>query len=411
MNENKQLLIKTYLESERQLERIRLLVKNKEEEFQKLKNKVQLGETAILLYNEGLLIQPEIELDVSRLERIAAKADNLAARENSKQNSTPEAREINQQIENTYERVHKTEKQVTQLSMDIAYLEHEIDAIKQEQLEKREASINRLSVIYANIQQLREEASRIRFTNLTSFLDKQFNLTKSEIEYQNTQTLVLGYQQLINSLNSELSSIQDFSTSSIILQGELDKLQTTITRIPNHNDIIPQNILNTLNEKCQNSVNNIQDLEHKIMSSIETMAKGEDELDNQQKILRENLQLNDSLKNTLQKEDNSVIELINTIQTLKDKDANKIDDALNFISNLKKKIDKLKKENKYKEKDISKLKMGDITGILQTQSKSPILMIRNSVLKDLQDLNLLIDQLNIELISFNSQVIPEFFNK
>jgi len=404
---NKSLLIKSYNEALRQTERLKSMVKTKEDEYQKLVTKISTAGEVEELSIDAIRIIAEVELENNRLEKIATKAENLAARENSRQNSTPEAREVNQQIEIGFERLHKLDRTVTQLSMDIVYLQHEIEAIAQIQTEKKDASNTRLTALYANIQNLREEASKFRFSNLNSLLNKQYNLSLAEVEFHKNHTFYILYQQLLNSLNAEFNSSKDMKTASFILQGELDKLISAVNSIPNHS-IIDNSVIGASSSECSALVSRIDELETKIMASIKVMAQAEDELDETQRLLRECIQKNDYLKRQLQEITEVVDEKKNTIQTLRDKDANKINDAIEEIDRLKTQISTLEQQNERRKKEISRLKKSDVGAMLISQARSPLEMLRNSIVKEVHELSSQAENLQLEEAALKARLSRNF---
>ncbi|OHT17225.1 hypothetical protein TRFO_12555 [Tritrichomonas foetus] len=346
--------------------------------------------------NAAKMNQADLDKKVNELERLAAKCETLAARENSRQNSTPEVRIINQKIEFALEEVHKQEGHASQTAMDCSALEHEKEKLVQDFEEQNEASLKKLSIVYSNIRTFREDISQTRFKNLTTFLSKQDKFARAEIDLQRVQTLVMAYTQLCAGIQFEFTALPDPDNGAANLNAELEKLEKAIQSIPTHQPISMEQQQSTKSQ-CDNQVNIIKELEQKIISSINEMSQAEDQQDGLTKQLHEEQTRNDELRTFLQQEEMLINESETQIKTMQEEDANKLDLAKLEIERLNEVTIKLEKSNQEKEAQIAKLKEGTATIANDAKVlKSPIDVLRNKIQTDSKDLSAEIDRLLAE---------------
>ena len=159
MEDVKANLMKTYTETWRQINSVKLLLEKKQAECDEIHKKMKLAQETYDLAMKINLADLESEMHVK--EMLVLKAETLAARENSLQNSTPEAREINSKIEQTFDEVYKIEAVITQSKSDISTYQQDIETIEREHVEKREQSSKKIASIYKNIQ------NPVSYTHLT----------------------------------------------------------------------------------------------------------------------------------------------------------------------------------------------------------------------------------------------------
>ena len=231
MDQKKQLLIKTYQEMQRQIDAVKSIVEKKQKECDSIEKKKEIIKEVLKRAEEEKEKQVKRDENVQFLETLVLKAETLAARENSSQNSTPEAREINNEIEQEFERVYQLEAKITQLKLDVSTFQQDIDTIKKERIDKREVAVSKLASIYKNIQQLREESSQIRIANLQTLIKNQNEEVEAEIKIQRMQTLNELYGELNKSFETEFKSLNAPETSSFILETELNKTNNISQKI------------------------------------------------------------------------------------------------------------------------------------------------------------------------------------
>lgn len=401
---SKQHLIKTYMEIERQTGALRRLVESNENEINSLKRKIEMAEETNRLATDAKNKQKELDEYNTKLERIAAKAENLAARENSRQNSTPEVRQINQDIETALDQVHKLERHASQLTMDASYTDHEIQTKMSDFQDFKESATKKLQVVYANIQQVRKDICQTRFENLNTYLQKQDRLTQAEIEYQKLSTTNALLKQFVAGTQAEVGRLQDPNGTQII-QAEFEKLGTVSASIAPHEQISPDE-LQRAKQQCESKLMEIKAIEEKIMASINEMAQAEDQQDDLTRQLHEEQTKNDEYRTLLRQEEMMISEQEARILEMKEKDANKLDDAREQIDRLTHETMILERNNKEKETRITKLRSGDISSAVHVKSNSPMDIMRARYLNDTKDLQSQIEQLqNLEqsLRSANAQ--------
>ena len=400
---DKALLIKTYQEQQRQLQGVRTLVEKKRQDYEEMAKKKTLAEEVLKKAEEEKKNQEKRDQQVHDLEKLVLKAETLAARENSSQNSTPEAREINNEIEQEFDEVYKLEAKITQLKLDVTTFKQDIETIEKERTEKREIAINKLTVLYKNIQQLREEASQIRFQNLQNYIANEDEEVGAEIEIQKMQTLVTLYNELNNSMTAEFNSVKTPESSPMILETELNKIKAVSQQIPSH---VPepteeQEKLNAENEAL---IQEISDLETKIMSSITEMSKEEDKQDELANALKESQQKSKKLLEKLRHQDNICSDIEKKIQDMKEQDATKKDKALEELDRLKVEIINLIEENNKKWEQIKLLKSGKGTA---RKTNSPIDNMCSKIRKDTDEIERQIEELTAEEESLKQQIGSE----
>lgn len=395
--DTKSSLIQAYYKAEKNVSALKTAIAQSEKEIKDISAKIKLADETKQLSDSAKENQAELEKKVDELERLAAKCETLAARENSRQNSTPEVRMINQKIEIALEEVHKQEGHASQAAMDCSALEHEKEKLEQEFQEQNEQSQKKLNLVYSRIQQYRQEISQHRFKNLTTFLSKQDKFTTAEIELQKLQTITMLYAQLNASIEAELTALPDGTEAGVAaLNSELEKVNTLAQSIPNH-ALITQEQQNTLKSQCDKQINDIKELEQRIISSIDEMSQAEGQQDSLTKQLHEEQTKNDELRTFLQSEDILINESEDQIKTLQEQDANKLDLAKLEIEKLTEKTNKLRQTNQEKEQQIEKLREGNTTLTGDAKHlKSLIDVLRNQIQNESKELSAEIDRLKQE---------------
>ncbi|KAK8890206.1 hypothetical protein M9Y10_034976 [Tritrichomonas musculus] len=395
--DTKSSLIQAYYKAEKNVAALKVAITQSEKELREISAKIKLADETKLLSDRAKEKQPELEKKVDELERLAAKCETLAARENSRQNSTPEVRMVNQKIEIALEEVHKQEGHASQAQMDCSALEHEKEKLEQEFQEQNEQSQKKLSLVYSSIQQYRQEISQNRFKNLTAFLTKQDKFTSAEIELQKLQTMTMLYTQLNAGIEAELAALHDGSENGVnALNSELEKVEQLIQSIPNHT-LIKQEQQDTLKTQCDKQINDIKELEQRIISSIDEMSQAEGQQDSLTKQLHEEQTKNDELRTFLQSEEILINESEDQIKNLQEKDANKLDLAKLEIEKLTEKTNKLRQTNQEKEQQIEKLREGNTTISGDAKHlKSLLDVLRNQIQNESKEMSAEIDRLKQE---------------
>lgn len=395
--DTKSSLIQAYYKAEKNVAALKAAITQSEKELREISAKIKLADETKLLSDRAKEKQPELEKKVDELERLAAKCETLAARENSRQNSTPEVRMVNQKIEIALEEVHKQEGHASQAQMDCSALEHEKEKLEQEFQEQNEQSQKKLSLVYSSIQQYRQEISQNRFKNLTAFLTKQDKFTSAEIELQKLQTMTMLYTQLNAGIEAELAALHDGSENGVnALNSELEKVEQLIQSIPNHT-LIKQEQQDTLKTQCDKQINDIKELEQRIISSIDEMSQAEGQQDSLTKQLHEEQTKNDELRTFLQSEEILINESEDQIKNLQEKDANKLDLAKLEIEKLTEKTNKLRQTNQEKEQQIEKLREGNTTISGDAKHlKSLLDVLRNQIQNESKEMSAEIDRLKQE---------------
>ena len=257
-----------------------------------------------------------------------------------------------------------------------------------------------MTSLYKNIQQLREEASQIRFQNLQNYISNEDEEVAAEIEIQKMQTLVALYNELNNSMTAEFNSAKTPETSPMILETELNKIKAVSQQIPSH---VPEPLDEQERLKAENDtlIQEINDLETKIMSSITEMAQEEDNQDRLANALKESQQKSKKLLEKLRHQDNVCSDIEKKIQDMKEQDATKKDKALEELDKLKYEIINLIEENNKKWETIKLLKSGK--GTART-TNSPIENMCSKIRKDTDDIERQIEELAAEEESLKKQL-------
>lgn len=395
--DTKSSLIQAYYKAEKNVSALKTAIAQSEKEIREISAKIKLADETKQLSDSAKENQSDLEKKVDELERLAAKCETLAARENSRQNSTPEVRMVNQKIEIALEEVHKQEGHASQAQMDCSALEHEKEKLEQEFQEQNEQSQKKLSLVYSSIQQYRQEISQNRFKNLTAFLTKQDKFTSAEIELQKLQTMTMLYTQLNAGIEAELAALHDGSENGVnALNSELEKVEQLIQSIPNHT-LIKQEQQDTLKTQCDKQINDIKELEQRIISSIDEMSQAEGQQDSLTKQLHEEQTKNDELRTFLQSEEILINESEDQIKNLQEKDANKLDLAKLEIEKLTEKTNKLRQTNQEKEQQIEKLREGNTTISGDAKHlKSLLDVLRNQIQNESKEMSAEIDRLKQE---------------
>ena len=380
-------LIQAYYKAEHNLSALRAEVLQTERDIADLSGKIKLASDTHDLANEAKMHQEELQNKMDMLERLAAKCETLAARENSRRNSSNEVQEMNQNIERALQKVHNIEAQLSQMSMDVAALEHDKKKLEQDFEEQNNDFTEKLTTVYSTIQQYREDISQTRFKNLTSFIAKQDKFAKSEIELQQIQTMVLAYSQLVLQTQAELAALQDPDNGMTLLNAEVEKIEYAIQAIPQHM-MIPEEQQNQSRLYCEKLVNEVKELEQKIISSISEMAQAENNQDSLAKQLHDESTGNEKVKTMIQQAENKMNETEAQIKTLQEEDANKLDNAKKEIERLIELTQNLEKQNREKESQILVFKDG--TSAIPNEIrkvKSPIDALINKIQNDSRELS------------------------
>ncbi|KAH0787523.1 hypothetical protein GPJ56_008517 [Histomonas meleagridis] len=400
-DKTKEQLIQEYLQLEHEANELRTNIKCFAHDMEAINKKIKIANETVELANEAKNNQRKLEQEVAKLERVAAKCDTLAARESFAQNSTPEVRAIKQEIEEVYERVHKLERQVSQKTMDASYLERQIESFIQDSNEQREAAKKRLTVVYSNIQSARREITKTRYNNLSAYLTKQNQLVQAEIEFQNLALQSSLYTQLITSLNTEISSLSDDTNNESALANELSKISNVIDLIPTHEDVSLDE-QKRLETSCEIQTNEINDVEKRIMSSIDEMSQAEDQQDELAHKLHEEHTRNEELEMKLRQIDLTISNQKVQIKTMREQDANKVDIAKEEINRLPGEISKLIEQNSETEIKIQKLKEGDTASTMNV-IKSPFDNLRMKIINETKEINEKIRELEAEEAKLKEQ--------
>ena len=270
-------LIRQFTQVKAQVARLRANVEAKQKKVAELGGKLSLAEEVRRLCTEATAAIPELTKTVTTLERTLAKVDALAATENSRNNSTPEVRAINQQIEKALEDVHKAERKASQYQMDCNALEHDIEEIRLEFEDGKAAKSRGLEDINHAIQEIRKNISKARKANLDTLLEKQEKLANAEVENQMLVTQVMFYKQMIASVTAELEALK-MEKGIDVINAEISKFNLAINDIPVHNEGVGQNIAQA-RDRCTNLRNEIYAIEDEISNSNEKMSKAESDQD------------------------------------------------------------------------------------------------------------------------------------
>ena len=336
------------------------IVEKKQAEYEEMCKKRDLIEEVLKRAEEEKEKQVKRDEEVQALESLVLKAETLAARENSSQNSTPEAREINNEIEQEFNSVNQLEATITQLKLDVSTFQQDIETIKKERVDKHNISVSKLSSIYKSIQQLREESSQIRTANLQTLIKNQNDEVDAEIEVQRIETFTTLYTELNNSIAAEFKAISTPETVGMVIETELSKISNILQQIPFHENE-SEDRMNEIKKENETILNNIAELEKKIMTSISAMAKEEDKQDELANSLKESQRKTKKLLETLRHQENVCSDIEKTIQDMKEQDATKQDKALAELDDLKSNIIALIDENEKKRETIKLLRTGQIT--------------------------------------------------
>lgn len=339
-------LIRQFTQVKAQVARLRANVEAKEKKVAELEGKLSLVEEVRRLCTEATAAMPELTKTVTALERKLAKVDALAASENSRNNSTPEVRAINQQIEKALEDVHKAERKASQSQMDCNALEHDIEEIRLEFEDGKAATSRGLEGINHAIQEIRKNISKARKANLDTLLEKQEKLANAEVENQMLVTQVMFYKQMIASVTAELEALK-MEKGIDVINAEISKFNLAINDIPVHNEGVGQDIA-TARDRCTNLRNEIYAIEDEISNSIEKMSKAESDQDQFSHDIQEAEGKSSELRSALSSAEALSQELQRELNNLKKKEATNAQDEerelQREISDFQARIDRAKKK-------------------------------------------------------------------
>ena len=298
--ESRDKIERMFLQLHRQVSLLKQQLQKQEKKVQDLDTQISRIQLTRKLVKQAQDNQPKLDNEVVELERMLARVEALAATENSRNNSTPEVRAINQEIENVLDKVHRLERKVGQSKMDCGLLEHEIEIIKSEFDQTKRAASERLNQLYSKIKEIRQDISRTRKTKLEGFFESQDKLARAEIENQKLNTNAMLFKQLVESVKLELEYIGK-PDGADVMEKERAKIEETIRQIPNHAEDRAK-----LSEErqrtesaCQKLLLDVHGLEDEIRNSIEKMSKAENDQDELARQLQECNDANADLRSSL----------------------------------------------------------------------------------------------------------------
>ena len=298
--ESRDKIERMFLQLHRQVSLLKQQLQKQEKKVQDLDTQISRIQLTRKLVKQAQDNQPKLDSEVVELERMLARVEALAATENSRNNSTPEVRAINQEIENVLDKVHRLERKVGQSKMDCGLLEHEIEIIKSEFDQTKRAASERLNQLYSKIKEIRQDISRTRKTKLEGFFESQDKLARAEIENQKLNTNAMLFKQLVESVKLELEYIGK-PDGADVMEKERAKIEETIRQIPNHAEDRAK-----LSEErqrtesaCQKLLLDVHGLEDEIRNSIEKMSKAENDQDELARQLQECNDANADLRSSL----------------------------------------------------------------------------------------------------------------
>lgn len=343
--DGREYLEKRFKEMHRQVYQLKGLVEANEQKVQKLDSQMALIAKTKDLAEAAEKQQPKLDKDVEELERILARLEALAANENSRNNATPEARAINQQIESVIQDVQRLERKLVQTRLDCNLLEHEIENTYSEfDAAKKDAS-TRLDAFYGQIKSLRKKISDTRKAKLERFLESQDKLARAEIENQELSTRAMLFKQLVASVELELSCL-DKPDGADILERETAKIDAAIREIPVHREPIAQD-RQRAEEACRKLLIDVHGLEDEIQNSIEQMSQAENNQDEKARELQECNDENASLRTLLDTNEAILADLEKTRDRLKMEQTTDAADEIRKLvtakEQMQKRIDEAKK--------------------------------------------------------------------
>ena len=275
----------------------------------------------------------QLQKDLRKMERLAAKMEYLASKENSRQNSTPEVREINQKIEEVLRESQRYEQRINSKKTEVATTKQEIDLCHKDQERMIKENSEKLSSMYGDIKNLRTQISDSRLDAISSYREKQDFSVSSEIEIQNLTTNILIYTQLINSLTTQLHAFSDPVQGPLSLQIELEKLSKAISEIPNH-EPISQESIDSLKDECDNLEKKCHEKEGEINELIKQMEVAEKNDDELAKEVHEQQVLENKLSESLHEKEAEIADLDSQIEDKQNRNLNKVEYALEEIDKL-----------------------------------------------------------------------------
>jgi chromosome segregation ATPase len=261
--------------------------------------------------------QEQLEEQIGELERLLAKVETLAASENSRQNSTPEVRKINQRIEEPLEEVQRVETKASALALDVSYLEHEIESTRTDFEERKNAASILLENRYKSIQEIRHELANARRTSLQTYLERHQKHAAQEIEFVRLQTNVLVYRQLLTSVQLEVNCLNSRDQSAVAnLRRELEQVELAIKQIPIHDPLDTRDVT-AVQRSCEDWLKEINATETELKEYIIKMSQAEGSQDKLAKEIQQAEDMNESLRVGLAAEDTQMGELEREIETTK----------------------------------------------------------------------------------------------
>jgi hypothetical protein len=356
MGESREALIRGYLAAERQVTRLKQLVQTNNQKLADVQKKMDMIMETRERATEAQQNQENLECQIGDLERLLAKVETLAASENSRHNSTPEVRKINQRIEEALEEVQRVEAKASALALDCSYLEHEIESTRTEFEERKNAATILLENRYKSIQDIRHELANARRTSLQTFLERQQKHAAQEIEFVRLQTNVLVYRQLLTSVQLEVNCLNSRDQSAIMnLRRELEQVELAIKQVPIHDPLDPKDVL-ALQRSCDDCLREINATETELKEYIIKMSQAEGSQDKLAKEIQQAEDMNESLRVGLAAEDTLTGELEREIEITKLKTASNTQDQ---IAELERKIALEEMSMMQKQKQLSDLRRAD----------------------------------------------------
>jgi chromosome segregation ATPase len=296
MSDSKETLIRNFLAAERNVSRIKELVKTARQKSGDIDKKITLINDTRSLAKEATEGMTELNKSLVTLERLLAKVETLAASENSRQNATPEVRAVNQKIEAALEQVQREEAHASQLKTDVSDAEREIESNKTEFEERKQAAQVRLENVYKNIFEMRQAITVTRRDNLNRFLEKQVKLADAEIEHVKIYTHVLTYRQLLSSVQLEIAGLNSRDPTALAnINREVEKIDQMLASIPLHQGITEAQVKDE-QAACEALSKEIQQLDAQLKDAIVKTSRSENELDKINREIQLALDLNEDLQ-------------------------------------------------------------------------------------------------------------------
>lgn len=374
---SKSVLLKTLNQTEKQVQRVQGIIETKEEELRQIENKVKLGIDVQKLIKEAEEENKGFEDRLEQLNDVIPTIEARAADENSRQNSTPEVRAVNQQIEAISNIERAKDREVSQLQIDINYIKHEIDVMENEYQKAKEENAARLNLLNSTIQETRNEISQLRVDNLQKMLKEKYDHTIVHAELTRHNSLSMFYPQLQNGLTELVGLIPDKTKLKKKADEFIAQIETTLKSIPS----FPPSNNEAIKKRFDKGKSDIVAFENKIMSSIKEMTITEQAQDDIHENIGNAQQEYQILQEKLIKSSEQLRDLAHLKQQMIDNDASKLTKANAEIKQLDIDIENLKNSNKAKQK-----KLADLTNFRNSkpdgQSLSKLEILTNQILHD-----------------------------